>query len=257
MTLSRILFLAFFSFFSTSALATTEVKDPLNSPMWDYMVEQFFKDVPWKFDDRVKVITPKVAEDSARVPVSVRAEGIGKVEEMIVIVDLSPFPKVAHYYPMKTEPYLELRLKLNEASAIRAAAKTSDGVWHIGGMYVDGAGGGCAAPRIKVAGPGWADNLGKVQGRLWKRKNGTERIRVRVMHPMDTGLVNNIPAFYIETLSITDQKGALLARLDSFEPVAANPVFSFEIKGGHGGYALKGRDNNGNDFRAIVLPKVK
>jgi len=257
MAITRKLLLLCFVFFSAPAWAGTEIKDPLNSPMWDYMLEKFFKDDPWVFDDRVKVITPKVAEDSTRVPVSVRAEGIGKVDEIIVIVDLSPFPKVAHYYPIKTEPYLELRLKLNEASAIRAAARTSDGVWHIGGMYVDGAGGGCAAPRIKVAGAGWADNLGKVQGRLWKRKSGTERIRVRVMHPMDTGLVNNIPAFYIETLSLTDKKGTLLARLDSYEPVSANPVFSFELKGQHGEYAIKGRDNNGNDFSAIVIPKVK
>ena len=74
------------------------------------------------------------------------------------------------------------------------------------------------------------------------------------MHPMDTGLVNNIPAFHIESLNLTDEKGRLLARLESYEPVSTNPVFSFEAASAHHGYRLKGRDNNGNDFSAIVLP---
>ena len=73
------------------------------------------------------------------------------------------------------------------------------------------------------------------------------RLRVRVMHPMDTGLVGGIPAFYVNKLSVRDEQGTELLRLNTYEPVSENPVFSFDFAGRKlGVLRLVGSDNNGN-----------
>ena len=67
------------------------------------------------------------------------------------------------------------------------------------------------------------------------------------MHPMDTGLVGGIPAFFVNRLSVQDAQGRELARLQAFEPVSENPVFSFDFaQPPAGGVRVVGADNNGN-----------
>ena len=82
---------------------------------------------------------------------------------------------------------------------------------------------------------------------------GAARLRLRVMHPMDTGLVGGIPAFYVNHLSVRDASGAELLRLDTFEPVSENPVFSFDFAGRQtGALTIVGSDNNGNRIQSRV-----
>jgi sulfur-oxidizing protein SoxY len=72
-------------------------------------------------------------------------------------------------------------------------------------------------------------------------------LRVRVMHPMDTGLVGGVPAFYVNRLSLLDAQGRELLRVHCFEPVSENPVFSFDFPSRvDGPLRLIGSDNNGN-----------
>ena len=51
----------------------------------------------------------------------------------------------------------------------------------------------------------------RVSGRAW-REDGALRVRLGVMHPMDTGLVSNVARFNIEQLDIRDADNRLLAR---------------------------------------------
>ena len=64
---------------------------------------------------------------------------------------------------------------------------------------------------------------------------------------MDTGLAPGIPAFYLETLAIHDSQGRELGRIDTFEPVSENPVFTLEVAPQPDARTLRltGRDNNG------------
>jgi len=74
---------------------------------------------------------------------------------------------------------------------------------------------------------------------------------------MDTGLAPGIPAFHIEDLAIRDAQGRELGRIDSFQPVSENPVFTVEVMPGQGSRSvhLLGRDNNGTEINAdIPLP---
>lgn len=243
-------------FLAQSALAA-EGQDPLASARWDDMRKQFFPGQPVVFDDRVKVAAPKFAEDSMNVPVRVDAGGLSDVREIVVFADFNPILKVLEFYPEQARPFLAFRFKLQQASPVRAAARTADGVWHVGGTWVDAAGGGCTAPGAGRAAGGWEKVLNEVNGRVWTEPDASRRVRVRVMHPMDTGLAPGIPAFYIERLVLKDERGAAYLRLNTFEPVSENPIFTFDLPAGArpaGTLVLSGVDNNGNQIAARLGP---
>ena len=81
----------------------------------------------------------------------------------------------------------------------------------MGSTWVQAAGGGCTVPGATRADGSWSRTLNQVQARFFNNVlEGSRRLRVRVMHPMDTGLVAGMPAFYIEQLQLVDGAGAAL-----------------------------------------------
>ncbi len=241
---------------SSAAFAGAIPADKLDSPVWEMLAEEYLEGGKIVFDDRVRVDAPNNAEGNLQVPVSVDAKELSGVSEIQVFVDLNPFPRVVRYEVGDAKPYIATRVKMNEGSVIRAAVRTSDGTWHVNGKYVDAAGGGCAAPSMLVSGGGdWDAHLNKVRARIWRQKDGGERLRLQVMHPMDTGLVDNIPKFYIEHLTVRDRNGKRVAHIETFEPVSENPTMTIEVPSVHvrkDGYSLQGRDNNGNEVDARI-----
>lgn len=231
-------------------------EDPLGSVMWDSVRGALFADAPVVFDDRVQVFSPPRVEDNNDVPVEVAVDGLPGIEKIVVFADHNPIPRVLTFEPLRAQPRLSLRMKVQEATPIRAAALTADGTWHVGGLRVDAAGGGCTTPTASQASQQWVTALNQVQGRQWARPDGGTRLRVRIIHPMDTGLADGIPAMFIEDLRVTDLDGTLLARLHPAEPVSENPVFTLDLAPGVGakGVLLAGRDNQGNEIAARVAP---
>lgn len=228
-------------------------EDPLKSVLWDWMKKEHFGTAKVIFDDRVVVTAPALAEDSMNVPVAVSMESLSDVQEVIVLVDLNPIKKVLQFYPEKTKPYLAFRLKLEQSSAIRAAARTRDGVWHVGGVNVAATGGGCSLPSGASQNKLWESHLNEVQGKVWPIAAGSQRVRARIVHPMDTGLASGIPAFFIQKLDLSDDAGTRLMRIETFEPVSENPVFTFDIGNANADNLwLTGIDNNGNKIRAQI-----
>ncbi|CAO3357082.1 quinoprotein dehydrogenase-associated SoxYZ-like carrier [Azospirillum melinis] len=248
------------------ALAAGSPSDPLKSVMWDILRDQYFAGAPVVFDAAVKVTAPAAAEDTRAVPLSVDATALERVVEMVAIADLNPFPLVLRYHPGNAAPYIATRIKIQQATAVRGAARTADGVWHVSGVLVDAAGGGCSAPPASYAQKDWADHVGEVQARLWPAgEDGVARLRLRIRHPNDTGLVDGIPAYFVETLQVDAQTpggSPTLARIDSLEPVSENPVYSLDIRPPPDATALilRGRDNQGGEIRATIpmpLPDAK
>lgn len=220
--------------------------DPLSSSQWATMYLLHFRDQPVQFDGRVEVIAPPSAEDSMNVPVAVRYDALPNAEEVVVVVDYNPIPKVLEFYPQQLGPFISFPVRLQQSSPVRAAVKTSDGVWHIGGRWVEAAGGGCTLPD-NVANEVDEEAIGQVAGRLWQRQEGGGRLRFHLTHPNDTGLVMGVPAFFVEKLTIAADDGTPLGRLKTYEPVSANPIFSFDLpaSGEYRRVELSGRDNNG------------
>lgn len=237
---------------ASPALADNKLPDdPLRSPVWAFMAKRYLGDAPVVIDDRVRVIMPASAEDPLAVPVEISADGLEGVEQVLVYADLNPLPKILEYFPKRARPNLQFRFKVEQSTPVRAAMKTRDGVWHLGGAWLSAAGGGCTAPSMGTGSGLWHEQLGEVSGRIWPQSNGSERLRIRVMHPMDTGLAPGIPVFHIETLTLRDAKGTELAVLKPYEPVSENPMLSFDLQS-QGSVVISGRDIQGNLIKATV-----
>lgn len=227
--------------------------DPFKSHPWPDMRREFLgKTARVVWDARVTVEGPGFAEDPMNVPVSVRVDpAVGAVREIVVLVDRNPIRKVLAYEPRQALPTIAFRFKLEQASPVRAAVRTADGLWHVGSTWVDSAGGGCTVSGATRKDGSWSRTLGEVSGRLFTPAPETTRLRLKVMHPMDTGLVAGVPAFYVNRLSVRDGEDRELARLAAFEPVSENPVFSFDFaRAPKGGVHIVGTDNNGNRIRS-------
>ncbi len=229
---SRLLYLAVWvcAAFNAHAVSPTAnmPADPLESVQWVTMYHAFLKDQPVQFDSRVQVFAPDSAEDSMHVPIAVQVQDLADIEKILVFADFNPLPRVLEFYPQQAEPFIAFDLKLQQASPVRAAVLTKDG-WHVGGTWIDAAGGGCTLPSAGRSQGNWEDTLGQVYGKRWSRADGSERVRVRIMHPMDTGLVAGIPAFYVEEMVIRDAEGKPVLTVKPFEPIGENPLFSFNL----------------------------
>jgi sulfur-oxidizing protein SoxY len=254
--------------------------DPLDSPRWEDMRKTFFGKARVVFDDRVKVVAPVTAENSLNVPVGVDAAALSGVTQVLVFADFNPINEVLRFYPERGLAKLGFRVKLQQSTPVRAAARTADGVWHVNGVWVNTAGGGCTAPSVGSSSPEWQSRLNEVSGRVWSREAANEgvsaassssssqsatetpkspdqlRLRLRIIHPMDTGLVAGIPAFFIQQLRLADEKGRGLMRIEAYEPVAENPVFTIDLPAGLAASRVQvtGRDNGGNAIETWVEP---
>ena len=232
-------------------VAASAATDPLDSPLWPGMQTRFFEGEKVVFDARVRIMMPPSAEDPLMVPVEVRIDGLDDVEQVMLFADLNPIPKILEYFPRKAALALSFRLKVEQSTPVRAAARTADGVWHVGGTWVSAAGGGCTMPSVASGNPAWQERLGEVSARQWSRADGLSRLRMRIIHPMDTGLAAGIPVFHVDTLKISDADGAELARLVLYEPVSENPVLSLDLAA-RGALDIECRDTKVNPIAAHV-----
>ncbi|MEQ8824517.1 MAG: quinoprotein dehydrogenase-associated SoxYZ-like carrier [Filomicrobium sp.] len=206
-------------------------KDPFDSPMWEDLRDEFIGDADYVFDPRVKVSVPLVVENQAQVPVTIDARQLKGVEKVVVFADLNPIQHTLTLTPTAAAPFVSFRLKVEQATPVRAAVLTSDGVWHVGGKYLDAAGGGCSAPAMARNQPDWALTVGNTRGRAWRQADGLARFRMTIKHPMDTGLAqNNIPAFYIEEVFVRDNSGKVLAKIEMREPVSEDPTLTMMVR---------------------------
>lgn len=231
-----------------AALGAGPTSDPLGSPMWDYHAARVFADAPIVFDDRVKVSLPMLAENQHVLPVTVDARSLDDVQRIVIFADLNPIPLAVEYMPLAAQAFIATRIKLDQRTPVRAAVLTGDGVWHVAGEWVDAAGGGCSAPPVSRVRGDWADHLGEMRGGAWDDGQAT-RLRLTFRHPMDTGLVENIPVYNIETLNVSDGNGTPLARMVIHASVSEDPAFTLKFAPAIGGdLKVAARDSAGLEF---------
>ncbi len=217
------------------------------------MHEQILNKEPVVFDDRINIQVPDFAEDPMNVPVSVEINGINDIAEIRVFADLNPIQKILVFKPLHIKPYIAFRFKVEQATPVRAAVKTNDGSWYVGGRWLEAAGGGCTAPGTGTLIPDWQDKLLNVTSRVKMNDAYIGRLRFKIKHPMDTGLADGIPEFYIKKYALLDESKREIAIVETFQPVSEDPVFSFDIYDAKtSSIELIGMDNNGNKLEALI-----
>lgn len=237
--------------FGIAASAAAELpRDPLGSPMWAYHAKRLFGTDPVVFDDAVSVTIPEIAENQRVFPVTIDARKLANVKRIVLFGDLNPIPVAIDYRPVQAAAYVATRMKLDQRTPVRAAVQTADGTWHVAGAWIDAAGGGCSAPPVSRVKGDWADHLGEVRGGAWREADGT-RVRMTIRHPMDTGLVENIAAYNIDHVTLSDGAGTVLGEMAVYGSVAEDPAFTFMVPAqaaAGGSFALAARDTNGLAF---------
>lgn len=226
--------------------------DPVPSVMWAYYHQQFLDNAPFVFDERVKLLAPPFAEDARQVPLEIDARAFkGEVVKILAWAELNPLPKIVDFQPVdRVLPWLSIRIRIEQATPLRAAVLTRDGLWHVGSTLIDAAGGGCSAPSVVRTQPGWEEHIGEVLGGRYPRGEFS-RVRLQVAHPMDNGMVSGIPEFYLNHAELRDAQNQLLARLELFPAVSENPNLGFDIEG-TGQARLLLRDTSGSQFEAAI-----
>lgn len=226
--------------------------DPVPSVMWDFYHKQLLGQAAFVFDERVKLLAPPFAEDARQVPLEIDARAFaGEVVRILVWAELNPLPRIIDFEPAaRVLPWLSIRIRIEQATPLRAAVLTRDGLWHVGSTLIDAAGGGCTAPSVVRTQPGWEEHLGETLVGRYPRGAGS-RLRLQVAHPMDNGLVSGIPEFFLNHAELQGADGQHLASLELYPAVSENPNLGFDIQGS-GPIRLLLQDNSGNQFEAAV-----
>ncbi len=255
---SCLLWLCLFGYALGASAATTVSipADPLDSSRWRYIVAEHFRDARIVFDERVQVFAPGASEDGRATPVFLRISGLEDVRQIRVLADAAAPGAVLDYFPgaapAARDFSLGFGLRLAQATPLRAAVLTGDGVWHIGGRWIDAQGGGCAAPSMTAsdaaepgAGPG-------IEAQVWPRPEGYQRLKFRIRQPASDS--ESVPA--IDRISVSDSAGEPRARLVPGKSLATTAVFTLNIAGREPLH-IEVRDVRGQRYGKDVAPAAR
>ncbi|MEO1720872.1 MAG: quinoprotein dehydrogenase-associated SoxYZ-like carrier [Pseudomonadota bacterium] len=234
-----------------AAAAGAVRQDPFNSGMWETHLEMALESPSdWAFDPAVRLLAPREADDARHLPLMLDATALGPVSKIVVTADYSPFPVVFSFKPGRAAAKLGFGMKIEEATPIRVSAQRPDGSWRVGGEYVRAAGGGCGVPAKAHERPDWQATLGETRARLWPEG----RLRLRITHPMDTGLADGAPIFFLTELTVLDRRDDEVASLEIGVPVEENPSFAFDLPTeiATEGARIVARDNMGYEIEHDV-----
>ncbi len=220
----------------------------------------------------IKIEAPKRAEDPALVPLKIITNipqtSERYIKNMTLIVDNNPDPRagIFHFTPESGKADLEVRIRVDQYSDVRAIAETNDGKLYMVSRYVKGSG-GCSAPA--------AGDLEAARARMGRMKLQTKAetsddyslvsAMLRISHPNITGMQKNqmtqlyYPAHFIKevTVKLDDQK---IFSAELGISISENPSFRFYLtpKQSKGKLTAEVRDSENMEFRysedITVLP---
>ncbi len=116
----------------------------------------------------MQVVLPPVTEDQTQVPVTVDARALGKCRRGARHRRPQPVPLTLRLEPVAARPFVAFRMKIEQGTPIRAAVRKGE-TWHVGGRYLDAAGGGCSVPPVVEKRVDWK-SLGETRARVWPRR---------------------------------------------------------------------------------------
>jgi sulfur-oxidizing protein SoxY len=222
---------------------------PYDSETWQDVLDLEFEGADVVYDDSLYLVVPEQVEEAFSVPVVMNfTETPFDIAEIALIAENNPFPMVARVYPQRPMNAIGFNIRLEMSTPVRAAVMDRDGVWHVVSEEVRVmTPGGCSA-----AGGGMMADAGGISTRQFVRADGDSRLKVRITHPMHTGLVvdaygDAIPEHYIKNITIRDDRGDL-AKMLLWASVSADPVFMFELPDTQQSVRIDAEDTSGGLF---------
>ncbi|MDP6952738.1 MAG: quinoprotein dehydrogenase-associated SoxYZ-like carrier [Alphaproteobacteria bacterium] len=242
--------------FALALAPAIALADPLGTEAWQDILDLEFDGAEVVYDDSVSLVVPESVEEAFSVPVVLDFRTAPyAVAEIALFVENNPFPQVARIFPQQPVNAIGFNIRLEQSTPIRLAAMDPDGVWHVVHQQVHvGTPGGCQAapPRSYLA-------LGEIKMRQFVRPDGNSRLKLKIGHPMHTGLVVNeatgevVPAHYIDQMSVGNESGAV-ANMQLWASVASDPDFMFDLPEKLQSVRVSAADTEGDDFAVDAKP---
>lgn len=175
----------------TTALAAEPGQD---SPVWQKLRVILFQDRPIGGDIQVELTAPERAEDPAVVPLSIRGRTAQSAAHYIksihLIIDNNPVPLVALFQltPESGLADIQIRVRVEQYSHLRAVAEMNDGTLSMSTVYVKSSG-GCSAPAASAS-PGPMVSLGKAKLTIADnaKRNVPVLAQLMIRHPNSSGM---------------------------------------------------------------------
>jgi len=241
---------------SGAAAAAEPGADPLASPVWDEVRAEFLPGEAVRFDEAVSLVMPADIENSSDVPLAIRLDAaLGQPREIIVIAENNPIRNVVRLFPHRPISAIGLKIRLEMSTPVRAAALDADGVWHVGSAWANVlTPGGCSAP-ITVSSAELGARVGEIAVTTFGRPDGVERLKFRIIHPMETGFAftpegAEIPAYFVEQVAVSDGAGPV-ADMMTWAAMAPDPIFTLDVPELGQSLRIDARDSHGLAFEAF------
>lgn len=233
-----------------SAHAESE-RDPLGSAVWADLVDTELAGESVVYDNSLFLAIPERVEEPHNVPVLVKlTKALGPVTEIALFAENNPIQTALRIYPHRAMQSVGFNIRLEQSTPVRAAVRDANGVWHVASRRVFVAvPGGCSE-----VSPGVVTDIGEIALKQFDRAGGASRLKVKINHPMHTGLASDedgetIPAYYVERVTIEDTQGPI-ADLVTFAALSSDPVFILDMPERQQSIRVSATDSDGLDFES-------
>lgn len=245
----------------TAAPAIAEEPNPLQpSAAWEDIRPTLLGDAPDPAIDATQLLldAPLRADEPAFVPIRItQPAGAQPITKLALVIDENPAPVAAEF--MLGEALMpldmEVRVRVNAYSDVRAIGWLADGTQVMAGRFVK-ASGGCAAPAAKDALVAAAE-MGKMRLRAGTAGDGRAEATLMIRHPMNSGLQRDqvtlldIPAMFIQTLEVRQGDTPWLT-MEGGISISEDPVFRFAVTPGEGPVQVRAEDTDGRVFEETL-----
>ena len=213
-------------------------------------------DEEFKNNYNIRLIIQEEIEEAHEVSMVVKIpKELKYSKKILILVDNNPIQLVTKLYPKKPLKSIGFNIRMEQDSFVRAAVLDEKGIWNISSKKVNvKSPGGCSLPACdptkNVCEP---SELGKMMVQKYKRSSGNWRLKFKINHPMDTGLVTDpssgkiIPEYYVNWVYFNDKNGEL-AKAQTFGALSANPTFILDFYEDFINPDITATDTKGKEF---------
>ena len=254
----RITIIAFLVSASVASAAENSSPADANSNWDNGLKEALFRDAAISSDASViRLEAPKRAENPALLPLRITA-GFAQsearyIKKISVVIDRNPAPLagVFEFTGNSGQADLELRVRLDQYSMVRAVAELNDGSLVMASRYVKGSG-GCSAPAAADLEEA-RKRMGLMKLNSQREDNGLVTSMLRISHPNISGLQKNqqthlyIPAHYVRELEVR-QGDEVLMTANLGIAISENPSFVFRHRPSEAPITVSVVDSEGMQF---------
>ncbi len=207
-------------------------------------------------NSKIKIIIQDEVEESHEVSMVVKIPKTLKyTNKILILVDNNPIQLVTKIFPQKPLKSVGFNIRMEQDSYVRAAILDEKNIWNISSKKVIvKSPGGCSLPACDPTKEICEPNvLGKIVMHKYKRSSGDWRLKFKINHPMDTGLVTDpssgkiIPEYYVDWLFFENDKEEL-AKAQTYGALSANPTFILDFYDDFLEPTVKATDTKGKDY---------